>query len=377
MWRYIEMSESDTQIWTNLETALGERVSSEERFLWYDDIDSYKKGRIAIDVLADKIRNTRDYYGVRSRSRQPRGEMASGLHTRMETRSTTPTRPELLAAVIAINAEQDAMVRHFRQDVLQGRLLPWSEIQGWIRQQWDRETAQELPKLSLKVPLPPNHNYHSDSQGLIPDPPVYVGKGHPALGIQKEALEYAIPDDAWVHRIPIAYGGVLARLQQLSLKLAGRYRWQPALATVFVLTGLMPVTQPIQDHCDWSFLETHAGRMTALSCIVLTLDPTLTPQEVGAAFQRIRQSILGAKWRDLNDKQLALARFTLHRDEEESWTQRMEAWNEECGKKWPYTRISNFKRDCHNALKKLLAPVSIEYIFPESEDNNAETPRES
>jgi hypothetical protein len=246
-----------------------------------------------------------------------------------------------------------------------------------VRQQWERETAQELPKLSLKVPLPPSHEYHMNSQGLIPDPPVHVGKGHPALGIQREVLDYAIPDEAWIRRIPIAYGGILARLQQLSRKLAERYRWQPALATVYVLTGLIPVMQPIQHHCDWSSIKTPAGSVTALSRIVLTLDPTLTPDEVGAAFQRIRQSLLGAKWRDLGNKQLALARFTLHREEEESWPQRMEAWNKEVNQPWSYTHASNFKRDCHNALKKLLAPISIANVFPESEDRDAETPCES
>src|SRR5688572_17286255 len=129
MWSIFEMSESETQVWVNLETALGERFSAAERFVWFDDVVSYRKEQIAFDVLVDKIRNTRAFYGATSRRRHPLGEMLPNLATIKEKRGAAPTRPELLTAVIAMHAEQDTMVRHFRQDVLQGQLLPWSEIQ--------------------------------------------------------------------------------------------------------------------------------------------------------------------------------------------------------------------------------------------------------
>lgn len=283
--------------------------------------------------------------------------------TGKEIRGFPLTRHQVLTEVIATHATQDPTVIQFREEVLQGGLLSWNEIQGWIIQQRERETEQELPRLFLKVPLPPSHDYRIDPHGVIPDPPVYVGESHPAWGWHREGLEYAIPNSHWVESIPIAYGGMLARLQQLSTELAKRYQWQPALATVFVLTGLMPVLLPIKGSSHPSEFETHEGTVTALSRIVLTIDPTLTPKEVSTAFQRIRQQILGAKWRDLGERQLALARFALHREDAEPWTQRMEAWNKDFDE-WPYPNVGNFKRDCQNAIEKLLAPIAIDNLFP-------------
>ena len=69
----------------------------------------------------------------------------------------------------------------------------------------------------------------------------------------------------------------------------------------------MPVLQAIDVTWELSFLQTHAGSMTALSRIVLTIDPTLSPKEVHNYFQSMRQGILGAQWRDLNKKQFELA----------------------------------------------------------------------
>ena len=76
-------------------------------------------------------------------------------------------------------------------------------------------------------------------------------------------------------------------------------------------------------------------------------------------FQWIRKRILGAKWRDLKEKQLKLAQAALHCSNEDPWTQRMESWNRENMESpdWCYDNLSNFKRDCQNAIGKLLAPV--------------------
>ena len=174
-------------------------------------------------------------------------------------------------------------------------------------------------------------------------------------------------------------GEFCARLHQLSTELAQRYRWEPAQATVFILTGLVPVLETLGATWRWSTFQMPTGRVTALSHLVLIIDPTLTPQEVSTKFQRMRQRILGAKWRDLKDRQLALARFALHCVEEEPWPQRMEAWNNDF-EQWRYTNVSNFKRDCLNAIQKLLDPISpdvFENLFLHSEESHAETPRQS
>jgi hypothetical protein len=55
----------------------------------------------------------------------------------------------------------------------------------------------------------------------------------------------------------------------------------------------------------------------------------------------------------------------------------MKAWNKEVDETWRYTDVSNFRRACHNALRKLLTLIPLSKIFPESEDRDAETPCES
>lgn len=111
--------------------------------------------------------------------------------------------------------------------------------------------------------------------------------------------------------------------------------------------------------------------MTALSRIVLTIDPTLSPKEVCNYFQAIRQHVLGPKWRDLQEDNLQLIQFVLNRPPEASWPQCMEAWNKKVGNRQRLKKVgkfgedlkcnnvSNFKRNCQNAITKLLEPVSL------------------
>jgi hypothetical protein len=108
-----------------------------------------------------------------------------------------------------------------------------------------------------------------------------------------------------------------------------------------------------------AFFQTEQGRVTALSRVVLTLDPMLLPEQVAAAFQAIRQRLLGgAHWYEINERQLALARFACQRTPDEPWEQRMAAWNTEFSR-WSYKEkdLGHFKRDWQHALTKLLAPV--------------------
>jgi hypothetical protein len=115
----------------------------------------------------------------------------------------------------------------------------------------------------------------------------------------------------------------------------------------------------------------------ALNRLVLTIDPTLSPKEVHNYFQSIRQRLFGAKWRDLKENQLELARFIIHSDQEEPWPQRMAAWNTEFPQ-WSYEEdLGHFRRDCQNAIKKLLAPIPLTTpFFPQSEGNDAKIPRQ-
>jgi len=76
---------------------------------------------------------------------------------------------------------------------------------------------------------------------------------------------------------------------------------------VFILTGLIPVLERFKATFNYSEFTVTQGRLTALSRIVLTIDPTHTADEVKNEYQHMRQCILGAGWRDLQDQQLQLA----------------------------------------------------------------------
>jgi len=274
--------------------------------------------------------------------------------TQPESRVQGITRNKVLAEIVATHANQEPEVVQFREEVLEGTLLKAHEIQPWITKEHEKERGRPAIFLDA-VPIPPNYEIRVGERGLIPDPSLSIGEQHPARRSHVDLLSYATPDSDWERQVPIGHGGILARLQQLSTTLAERYHWQSAQATVFVLTGLPPVLPAIEATWHSSFFQTPAGNVTALSRIVLTIDPTLSPKEVHNYFQAIRQRILGTKWRDLKERQLELAQAALHCDED-SWEQRMKSWNTEFPDR-RYRNVSNFRRDCHNAIEKLLEPV--------------------
>jgi hypothetical protein len=353
---------------------LGYGVAEDHRIPWQPMIKAYLEQTFSLDdvlftmrgVWDDRDSNSSDEIDERLKPPQPASN-AKGI-----------TRTKVLEEIIAAHATQDPEISQFREAVLGGTLLGVHEIQVWITQEQEKE--RDRPAVFLDaVPLPPGHDIRVGAHGgLVPDPPVSVGEEYPAGSTRVDILEYGTPDSRWVRRVPVAHGGVLARLHHLATTLAQRYYWQPGQATAFVLTGLPPILRTIDAEWQESSFQTPVGSVTALSRIILTIDPTLSPKEVRNAFQFIRQRILGAKWRDLKDKQLQLAQFALHCGDEEPWPQRMASWNTEVQSqkaepRWCYDNLGHFKRDCQHAIEKLLAPP----FFQQSERNDAETPRQS
>jgi hypothetical protein len=264
------------------------------------------------------------------------------------------TRALLLSAVIASHADRAETVRQFRNEVLGGALLEWEHMELWILQERTKEQG------------------HAQT----------INAGQRSG--QRAILEYGTPTSSWIQRVPIASEGVLAHLSTLSSKLARDYQWQRADATIFILTGLIPIIEPLEVQSQLSAFKDNrieGGMITALSRIVFTVDPLVSPRELLTHFQAVRQSILGHKWRDLRDRQLALAQFALDCSDNVPWLERMDAWNQRYPEEWSYARVVNFRRDCKRAVKKLLAPFSVirfmKAFLPEREVSHAETPCES
>jgi hypothetical protein len=348
----MDTKEMVAQVWQKLEAVRGARITAKEREKWQPSIWAYIEGRLSFDELSYPMRVEWD-------DENPSRAIKAMLPASQPVPHVQGlTRTQILADIVAAHANRDPVVVRFRETVLGGVLLPAQEIGAWITQQHEQE--RDRPDAFLDaIPVPAGYTIRDEGpRGIVPDPPLCVGAEHPAHRLHFDLLEYATPEDRRVRQLPVGHGGVLAGLRVLSTSLAELYKWQPAQATGFVLTGLPPVLRTIDATWAPSFFQTEQGSVTALSQVVLTLDPTLRPRQVAAAFQTIRQQLLGAHWQEVNERQLALARFACQRTPDEAWEQRMAAWNTEFSQ-WSYKEkdLGHFKRDCQHALTKLLAPV--------------------
>jgi hypothetical protein len=232
-----------------------------------------------------------------------------------DQRKRVSERHHALAILWAKEAGAEDDVIAFRKEVLRERLLKWEEVDDWLRKQARADEKR-------------------------------AGKREEA-GLQTQVLAYALPSDAWEHCLPTTATGVLERLRQISDRLSQRYRWQEAQATIFVLTGRMPLVPSAE-----AKIEREA--------IVLTLDPLLTPRQVGAYYRQFRKDVLsGGRIRALSLKHLRLAAFDADRPSDESWAKKMEAWNRVVpkDKEWRYKNDGQFRRDCLQAQRRLLAPL--------------------
>ena len=135
-------------------------------------------------------------------------------------------------------------------------------------------------------------------------------------------LFYREPGSDEIREIPTAINGTLEDLRQLSERLAKEYAWTAADATLFVLTNTAPEIRPLTS-------TSQSRQLPALSRIVLTIDPALSPQEVAEHYRQIRQEIMPARHRDLSEKHLQLAAFSGTHPRLGTWQQKMVKWNSE------------------------------------------------
>ena len=86
------------------------------------------------------------------------------------------------------------------------------------------------------------------------------------------------------------------------------------------------------------------------------IDPIVAPQEVLASYSRLRQGLLGGRYRPLSDKHLKLVVFAAeHRGNGETWGQVMTLWNAE-HEEYAYTQETPLSRDATSARRRLLGP---------------------
>ncbi len=149
-------------------------------------------------------------------------------------------------------AALEPAVRHFRERVLENRLLERAEAMAFI----------ESPALALLsqrqcteegIPLVGHHATFTE-QNAEPMPPTWDAKltvtppGR-TLHVQPQVPERPVrlwyPRDEWAHAVRVWKSSVLGELWNICEDLTQQYGWKNGNASLFVLTGLRPLTYPV------------------------------------------------------------------------------------------------------------------------------------
>ncbi|MCX6022163.1 MAG: hypothetical protein NTZ05_10625 [Chloroflexi bacterium] len=258
--------------------------------------------------------------------------------------------------LVADEAASEMSVRDFRTKHLGDGLLAPEDLEQWVRRQSE---ADGPPTNWITVPIPTGHQVWEEELHRIPggpaivrtviDPPLLVEYPHGSADVR--LLAYSAPPEWDPRTVPVAGWGVLAELKRAGDLLHWRYGWTQGQATVFLLTGLRPDLPAVTE-------SVRRRSPTVLNRITLTVDPVLSPREVGAHYSRIRERVVGSRHREQTRKHLLLAYFptTPLAKEAGTWAERMERWNEwsKSSPDMAYTVWRTFERDCIQARKRLL-----------------------
>ena len=271
-------------------------------------------------------------------------EEAQTLPTQAERKSPLAASRRLaVSLLLAREASRDEVVQAFRDKVLGGRLIRFEKLDRWIQEHWESDGP---PTTWLEVPL--SQGWKLEPGTLTVKPSMRIGKNFPVEGAMKSrTLKYATSDSATQIVKPVAKGGILDQLRFASEYCARLYGWQEGQATIFILTGRMPLITRCRT-------TTQVRSIQATARITLEIDPSLSPKEVGEAYQAARKKIQGRR-RELSAKHITLAQFLAESPDGETHGARMKRWNRKYPK-WKYTQVTNFGRDIKTAERRLMNP---------------------
>jgi len=337
----IELKEKSAR--HDLERTLGAPLQ-EENWQYLQNhfyIEQYLQGEKNFRQLVNDVRELQRSWGHKtSRGNHP-PRMLSAQNTK-----SPKGRSNVVSFLAAKEAAKDAEVQAFRTVILDGKLISMEEVKEWIQLQASKDGLHTW--WLTNIPVSREYMVKEIMQGTTSPPPPFQLK-IPSKQVIEDCeirfLRYGEPSgEEW--RVPTYYQGILERLRQLSEHLAQEYGWTEAEATLFVLTGAIPEISSIRDYA-------HYRRLPILSRLVLVVDPTMSPREVADYYRQIRQRAVGARYRNLGEKHMELALFTISHQEEETWLDKMAEWNRTHPAKWKYEQVAYFRRDCLQAQKRL------------------------
>jgi hypothetical protein len=335
----------DASVRTELKARLGDETIVDKEWNYFvkcGDVSAVMRGEKDMNWLVDRVIAFCDATD-RPIQRRVLPEMISvdQLKKRIE-------HQVLLSELAADEAARQSGVVDFRKEVLKERLLAPEQVESWINQQakLDGPASHWLGD----VPVPSNHQLEFDAKlgGLVIRPELKLSRLTRSTSLR--FLDYAALPDLWVRRVPIAAGGVLERLKYLGEDLVRSYDWEAAAATLFVLTGRIPLIQPL------ILKFTLSAATFKRRAIELSVDPAVSPAELAKQYGVLRSKLIsGRRVRPLSEKHLRLASFIVEKPDE-SWASRLHRWNK-AFPKWKYVHSTNFRRDVLKARERIIGNV--------------------
>jgi hypothetical protein len=281
-------------------------------------------------------------------SRQP--SRLNAFHT--DAMQQIPNADQLHERSLAISdwfawaASQKTEVARFRRSNLPDGLLSPEQVHDWIATIDQRERPDKWV-----------------TEGAITlDEDVVVQVAHEARfsGIPHVLFRWLETDENgelvgayW----PVPPKGTLAEAQQICDSLADWWKWDSYDAMLWLLTGAPAYVWPIRasGRFGWNYTR-GMGTYDVHSRITITVDPAVTPEQLGKWWRDLRHRTIPKRYRPLSVKHLRLAKFASTLSDE-SWELHRRHWNRtECIEhpEWRYDDKRNFHRDTVNAVARLL-----------------------
>jgi hypothetical protein len=259
-------------------------------------------------------------------------------HPTLDERQAPTNITEAISQLLARQAARDPAVLDFRERVLGNKLLTREAVGPWIQS----IAKTEGSTVWLSVPLDDGTaiEFTKDFQVSI-SPPIRQARA----ALSHKILKYQVAGDEWTSAVTVRAGSRLDTLRHLSEALSKRFQWQKDQATVFVLTGLIPLVPRIT-----MTVGAAGGR------IRLDISPHATPREVADTYRRIRGKMLGngKRIKPITHEKALLATFRLTKADDETWSDFQRRWNRAHPEyKYSPTRTKAFQRDAERAMQWL------------------------
>jgi hypothetical protein len=275
------------------------------------------------------------------------------------------SRETALSVLLAIYMSIDSKVHEFRHlNGLLRNLVSWEELESWFERVDPTPIGVPSPLYKDSVRLPDEVTEALVFGEGIPDDrtiPLYVtGADLRRGGWHPLEIRFALPHDLRERVRPCWAASSLVHLHAVVEHLHRLTGWSEAQATVFAVSGEIPLTSQVT--VEYAINQEYP----ALSRVVLAVDPRLSPREVADRFRQVRQELVGPRHRDITEKHLQLALFAILSATKAEPTERqgvpvgrervqerMVRWNAE-HPEWAYRDARNFSQDAGLATRRLL-----------------------